>query len=98
LNAFLLAFEPSILWTPNSRHSPFGDLADLRQTSHTFQFQEYMKMKFTVAALLIGSAAAYSPSSFSGSALKASANDATMKMEATGMGVNGFGRIGRLGK
>jgi glyceraldehyde 3-phosphate dehydrogenase len=55
-------------------------------------------MKFTVAvvALSAGSAAAFSGSSFSGSALKASAsNDATMTM-ATGMGVNGFGRIGRL--
>merc|ERR1712032_273344 len=30
-----------------------------------------------------------------GSSLKASANDATMSM-ATGMGINGFGRIGRL--
>lgn len=55
-------------------------------------------MKFTVATLFIGSAAAYSTSSFSGSALKASANGAAMKMDATGMGVNGFGRIGRLGK
>lgn len=33
--------------------------------------------------------------SFSGSALKASSNGATTTM-ATGMGVNGFGRIGRL--
>jgi len=39
----------------------------------------------------------FPPHSFSGSALKASAsNDATMTMKATGMGVNGFGRIGRL--
>jgi len=52
-------------------------------------------MKFSVAACLIGSAAAYSSSSFSGSSLKASANGASMSM-ATGMGVNGFGRIGRL--
>jgi len=55
-------------------------------------------MKFTAAALIatLGSAAAYSTSSFSGSALKASAsNGASMNM-ATGMGVNGFGRIGRL--
>ena len=37
------------------------------------------------------------PQRFSGSALKTSAsNDATMKMAATGMGINGFGRIGRL--
>merc|ERR1712127_424810 len=34
-------------------------------------------------------------SSFSGSALKASSNGASMEM-TTGMGVNGFGRIGRL--
>ena len=35
--------------------------------------------------------------SFSGSALKASAsNDSSLSMAATGMGVNGFGRIGRL--
>jgi glyceraldehyde 3-phosphate dehydrogenase len=34
---------------------------------------------------------------FSGSSLKSSAsNDASMTMEATGMGINGFGRIGRL--
>ena len=33
--------------------------------------------------------------SFSGSSLRAASNDATMLM-ATGMGVNGFGRIGRL--
>jgi len=43
----------------------------------------------------VGSAAAYSASSFSGSAMKASSNGASMSM-ATGMGVNGFGRIGRL--
>jgi len=55
-------------------------------------------MKLSIAALVatIGSAAAFSSSSFSGSALKAGAsNDASMTM-ATGMGINGFGRIGRL--
>jgi len=52
-------------------------------------------MKFTIAALTIGSAAAFSGSAFTGSSLKASANDATMSM-STGMGINGFGRIGRL--
>jgi len=52
-------------------------------------------MKFTIASLLVGSAAAYAPSSFSGSALSATSNGAAMNM-ATGMGVNGFGRIGRL--
>merc|ERR1719210_130774 len=53
-------------------------------------------MKFSAVALLscVGSAAAFSGSSFSGTALKAS-SDATLKM-STGMGVNGFGRIGRL--
>jgi glyceraldehyde 3-phosphate dehydrogenase len=52
-------------------------------------------MKLSIAALFIGSAAGFSASSFSGSALKATGNDSTMLM-ATGMGVNGFGRIGRL--
>jgi hypothetical protein len=54
-------------------------------------------MKLSIAALFIGSAAGFSASSFSGSALKATGNDSTMLM-ATGMGVNGFGRIGRLGR
>lgn len=55
-----------------------------------------MKLSVVALAASLGYAAAYSPSAFSGSALKASvSNDATMKM-ATGMGVNGFGRIGRL--
>ena len=54
-------------------------------------------MKLAVAALLVASASAFSGSSFSGTSLKASAsNDASMTMEATGMGINGFGRIGRL--
>jgi len=54
-------------------------------------------MKFSAVALLscVGSAAAFSGSSFSGTALKATSNDASMTM-STGMGVNGFGRIGRL--
>merc|ERR1719210_781324 len=53
-------------------------------------------MKFSAVALLscVGSAAAFSGSSFSGTALKAT-TDASMTM-STGMGVNGFGRIGRL--
>jgi glyceraldehyde 3-phosphate dehydrogenase len=55
-----------------------------------------MKLSIAAIALTTGSAAAFSGSSFSGTALKASAsNDATMTM-VTGMGVNGFGRIGRL--
>jgi len=55
-------------------------------------------MKLSIAALVIGSAAGFTaPSSFTGSAVKASTNDATTLM-AYGMGVNGFGRIGRLGK
>jgi len=54
-------------------------------------------MKFSGAfVLLAGSVAAWSPSSFTGSSLKATpSSDAIMTM-ATGMGVNGFGRIGRL--
>merc|ERR1719236_159328 len=54
-------------------------------------------MKFSGAIVfLAGSVAAWSPSSFTGSSLKATpSSDATMTM-ATGMGVNGFGRIGRL--
>jgi glyceraldehyde 3-phosphate dehydrogenase len=54
-------------------------------------------VKFIVASVLVGSAAAFtSPSSFSGAGLKSSvSNDSAMKM-VTGMGVNGFGRIGRL--
>jgi len=44
----------------------------------------------------IGATTAFSLSSFTGSAIKASlSNDSSLKM-ATGMGVNGFGRIGRL--
>jgi len=52
-------------------------------------------MKISAIAVLatIGSAAAYS--TFSGSALKASSNGSSLQM-ATGMGINGFGRIGRL--
>jgi len=55
-----------------------------------------MKLSFAAFVASLGCATAYSPTSFSGSALKASvSNDSTMQM-ATGMGVNGFGRIGRL--
>jgi len=55
-------------------------------------------MNFSAAVVFatIGSAAAFSGSSFSGLSLKAATNDSTMTMAATGMGVNGFGRIGRL--
>jgi len=54
-------------------------------------------MKFSAAVVLasVGYTNAFSGSSFSGSSLRAASNDATMLM-ATGMGVNGFGRIGRL--
>merc|ERR1719498_1432162 len=53
-------------------------------------------MKFSAVALLasVGSASAFS-GSFSGTSLNAVFNDASMTM-STGMGVNGFGRIGRL--
>jgi glyceraldehyde 3-phosphate dehydrogenase len=55
-------------------------------------------MQFSAAVLIasVGSAAAFSGSSFSGLSLKAATNDSSMTMSATGMGVNGFGRIGRL--
>jgi len=56
-------------------------------------------MKVSIAALIatLGTAAAWSPSAFTGSSLKAvPRSSATMTMEAVGMGVNGFGRIGRL--
>jgi len=51
-------------------------------------------MKFTAALVVFsaGSAAAYS---FAGTSLKATSNGSSMSM-VTGMGVNGFGRIGRL--
>jgi len=51
-------------------------------------------MKFSAAFALAaaGSASAYS---FSGTSLKATSNGSSMSM-TTGMGVNGFGRIGRL--
>jgi glyceraldehyde 3-phosphate dehydrogenase len=54
-------------------------------------------MKFSAAVVLasVGYTNAFSGSSFSGTSLRAASNDATMLM-ATGMGVNGFGRIGRL--
>jgi glyceraldehyde 3-phosphate dehydrogenase len=52
-----------------------------------------MKFSATIAIAAVGSASAYS---FSGTSLKAAtSNGASMSM-ATGMGVNGFGRIGRL--
>jgi len=66
-------------------------------TIYTLRLSSKDKMKLSTAALVacIGSASAFS-GSFSGSSLKASvSNDASMTM-ATGMGVNGFGRIGRL--
>jgi len=56
-------------------------------------------MKFSALSLLavVGTVSAFTaPSSFSGTSLKSSvSNDVSMKM-ATGMGINGFGRIGRL--
>jgi len=56
-------------------------------------------MKLSVAALIasVGSAAAWStPSGFTGSALKAAPKSSASMTMSTGMGVNGFGRIGRL--
>jgi len=54
-------------------------------------------MKFTACAFVavLGSAAAFTGSSFNGAQMKSVSNDATVLM-ATGMGINGFGRIGRL--
>jgi glyceraldehyde 3-phosphate dehydrogenase len=54
-------------------------------------------MKFTAALLaVVGTASAFSPSSFSGASVQnVRSNDVSLKM-ATGMGINGFGRIGRL--
>jgi len=55
-------------------------------------------MKFSALSLLavVGTASAFTTSSFSGTSVKSSvSNDVSMKM-ATGMGINGFGRIGRL--
>jgi len=53
-------------------------------------------MKLSIAFLAtIGSAAAFSTSSFSGSALRASSNGSSLQM-VVGTGINGFGRIGRL--
>merc|ERR1719295_2519695 len=51
-----------------------------------------MKFSAAVALAAVGSASAYS---FSGTSLKAASNGSSMSM-STGMGVNGFGRIGRL--
>eukprot|EP00979_Chaetoceros_neogracilis_P004081 scaffold711_cov255-Chaetoceros_neogracile.AAC.5 len=53
-----------------------------------------MQLSLALFTATLGSAAAFS-GSFSGSALKASSNGSAMEM-VTGMGVNGFGRIGRL--
>jgi len=60
--------------------------------------EKKIKMKFSAVAIIasIGSVSAFSGSSFSGLSLKAATNDSTMTMAATGMGINGFGRIGRL--
>jgi glyceraldehyde 3-phosphate dehydrogenase len=55
-----------------------------------------MKLSSAVLIAAVGSASAFTNSAFSGSALKAAPKaDASLKM-STGMGVNGFGRIGRL--
>jgi len=55
-------------------------------------------MKFSALSVLavVSTASAFSPTSFSGTSLKSAvSNDVSMKM-TTGMGINGFGRIGRL--
>ena len=58
-----------------------------------FILSSNMKFSCAVSIAAVGSASAYS---FSGTSLKAAtSNGASMQM-AAGMGVNGFGRIGRL--
>jgi len=58
---------------------------------------EFLNMKLSGAFVLLASgAAAWSPSSFSGSSLKAAPKSTTSLNMAVGTGVNGFGRIGRL--
>jgi len=55
-----------------------------------------MKLSIAVITASVASAAAFSSSSFSGSTLKGvRSGESSLKM-AVGMGVNGFGRIGRL--
>jgi glyceraldehyde 3-phosphate dehydrogenase len=65
---------------------------------HSSQTTPRGKMKFTAAialAAVVGTASAYS--SFYGTSLKTvTSNGASTSMAVTGMGVNGFGRIGRL--
>merc|ERR1719458_816750 len=55
-------------------------------------------MKFSTIAFVasVSTAAAWSPSSFTGSSLKVAPESSASMTMATGMGVNGFGRIGRL--
>ena len=53
-------------------------------------------MKLSGALLLASGAAAFSPSSFSGSSLKTAPKSSSSLNMAVGTGVNGFGRIGRL--
>lgn len=52
-----------------------------------------MKFSAAIALAACGSASAYS---FSGTSLKATTSNGSSMQMATGMGVNGFGRIGRL--
>jgi len=55
-----------------------------------------MKLSITAFVVAVGSTAAFTPSSFSGAQMRATPKvESSLKM-ATGMGVNGFGRIGRL--
>merc|ERR1719458_1539841 len=55
-------------------------------------------MKFSTIAFVasVSTAAAWSPSSFTGSSLKVAPESSASMTMSTGMGVNGFGRIGRL--
>ena len=60
-----------------------------------YYYQIYIIMKFT-AAIAIAAVSGANAYSFSGTSLKATTNNGANMQMSTGMGVNGFGRIGRL--
>ena len=60
-----------------------------------YYYQLYIIMKFT-AAIAIAAVSGANAYSFSGTSLKATTNNGANMQMSTGMGVNGFGRIGRL--
>ena len=65
-----------------------------RETDRRLSRSRWLNMKFSVAFAL-SMAGSASPFSFAGTALKATSTTASIAM-TTGMGVNGFLRIGRL--